>query len=485
MSVLPLIVVWAMLAGAAPVLAILPRPRPLFALAAAVPLLALPLWWLARPAAPAVAPLLGGRWATGEVPWHLTGVALLLLMVEVAQAFAHRTDAPLPARRLGGAFALAAAALPTVWAGDARTQVNALALFAVVWAALTWLVAGKASTASVALRRTWALAAAVFLRWAAVAPGQWGLAAGLAAAAVLLGLWPDAADNDEATNDPVVARGLPVVVGAGVLTSVLGGAALSPTLAVLTTAAGLLAMLLGLGRFDGRSPSRTLRPLLAALALLAGVWAGQAALLPAARLAVFAPLVLSMADDIGLRPLRWAAVGAGLAALTGLPFIVGFATLSRLYEAWRAAGGFLLLAVAAALLALWLAALLLTLRPRQAAVTPAARLDLTVLPAAVAGVGLLHWDRAVLDTHPLVWATLLLAAVVGLALGRFVPGLAGWLAELRPALAPALPAGLPAGARRAQNATAAAISDAIDLLEGANGLLLLLALVLLLLWIGG
>lgn len=473
MSVLPLVVVWGLLAGAAPLLAILRRPRPLTALAVAVPVLAWPLWLLARPDAPAA--VLGGRWATGATPWQLTGIVLLLLLVAVAATLIHRTPDTLPARRLAESFALAAATLPALWAGDARLRVVTTALFAVTWTAIALAESGGSTEAR---RAALGLAAAVALRWAAVIPGTVGAMAGIGGAAILLGLRPGAKDES------LLLRGLPVVVGASALAATLGEAAITPPLLALVTAAGLLALLLGLSRVAiGPAVGRALGPALAGVALLAGVWAGEAALLPAARLAVFVPALLAFVPAIGFRPGRLAAWGVAYVALAGLPLTVGIAALARLYGAWVAAGGYVLLAIIALLLALWLAAVVLSGRAAESG-APRGRLGLEVLPAALTLPGLLQWDAAILSTPVLVWVALLLPAVAGAALGRFVPSLGDWADALRHALAPALPPSLASRIGRLREAAAAAVADAIGLLEGENGLLFLLALVLLLLWIG-
>jgi hypothetical protein len=165
--------------------------------------------------------------------------------------------------------------------------------------------------------------------------------------------------------------------------------------------------------------------------------------------------------------------------------------LSRLYATWLP-GGWVLLVVMAALLSLWLAVVYQSGRaPAAEAGPPAAgrALWLGGLPAGLAALGLLQVDSTALAQSPLVWAAILLPALAGAALGRFVPALSelgGLLRESVGATAAIDRVGARFGPplRRAANGVADALADAAGILEGDNGLLVLLGLLLLLLWIG-
>ena len=482
MSFAPVVLLWVMLAATAAALVAVRRLRFLAAVAVAVPLFALPLWYLARPpASGAPVGLLGWQMAAGEPAWQLSGVVIWLLLAAVARMMLDRDLVHQPNRSVAAAFALAAAALPALYAADGQTQVAAVALFAAVWA-----LGDRGASAG---RWLW-LAAAVFLLWAGAVGGS---TFALLAAALLLGLWPlDGWRGSEASPGLSVMRlGLPVVIGAAVLSATAGGGLAGAWLAA-ATALGLLSLLIGLARLRERSTAGLARPLagaLAGLALVAAAWAGETALLAAARLAVFAPAALLLVP----RPAGQSATGSGraggllpsivvYAALAGLPLTVGFAVLARLYAAWPLPGGLVLIVATAALLSLWLAALYLS---AALSGTGSGRVAwLNALPALLTVIGLIAFDTTALDSPPLVWAAVLVPAVAGGLLGRFVPGLRALPGLLREALAPGLPLERLAPARRVGAILSSAIADAAALLEGANGLLFLLALIVLLVWIG-
>lgn len=504
MSFLPLVAIWVVLVIAAAAL-VPARRRPLRLAIVVIALgLSLVAWWIARSNAPAVStPWLGGQWSVGGVAWQLTGVILLLLAMSVAQALTDQEQESAtfdPVR----ALALSAAALPVVWAADGRTQVATTALFVVVWAAVEYAWAARAATTLVqSFRPALWLAAAVFLRWLAVLPGDSGGLAGLAAAALLLGLWPiDGWRGVIPHGRPGLATlliGLPVVAGAAALAPFAGSAASSPMLFIVATVVALLGLLGGLARVDPVSPVGVARPLAAmsaAVVLLAGVWAGDGALLPATRLAVFAPALLlaigrtSATEGSGglTRPrvVRLAVLLLVFLATAGFPLTVGFAVLSRLYGAWWAAGGYVLLGVTAFLIALWLAALVAAGR-LGSFVTPGVdrRWVMGLLPLALAALGLIHWDAAFIDTPLLIWIVLFGTALAGAAVGWFAPRLGAPADLLRQSFTPALPAERVVGrARLAGSVLAAALSDAAALMEGKNGLLFVLGFLLLLLLVG-
>ncbi len=240
--------------------------------------------------------------------------------------------------------------------------------------------------------------------------------------------------------------------------------------------------------------ARGLALALGGLVLVAGVWAGEAALLAAARLAVLAPAVLSLLPSTAAttppsRLSRLLPLAVIYLAVAGLPPTAGFGALSRLYTSWLP-GGVVLLVVTAALISLWLAVVYQAARPSGAGEPASGRaLWLGALPAVLAALGLLHLDVSLFSLSPLVWAALVVPTVAGAALGHFAPGLGQLGGLLRESVAPAAVTGRATArvgppARRAGALVAAALADAAAILEGDNGLLFLLGLVLLLLWIG-
>ncbi len=488
MSLLPIALLSLLLAGAA-IFAFAARPLPsavgapvasfgrsplLPAVAVAVPLLALLVWFVLR---------------SGADAWTLSGIVLWLLVVAVAQMLIGRSADTSPAAPLAAAFALAAAALPALWAGDDRTRVGAVALFAVVWLLVAWRAGNGVSGWPAAV-----LLVVVLLLWAASVGGAWAALFALGAA-TLLSFWP--LGGGMASRPTRLMAGLPVVMAAALFVPVVRGGALSPGVTAAATAAGLLALLAGLARLGERDPAGLARALalaLGGLALVAGVWGGEAALLSAVRLAVFAPAVVSLLPVTATATLpgrlpRLLPLGLVYLALAGLPPTAGFGVLSRLYAAWLP-GGVVLLVVAAALLSLWLAVVYQAARPGDAGAPAGGRaLWLGALPAVLAALALIQIAPSLLAVSPLVWVALALPALAGVALGRFVPGLGALGGLLRESVAPAavgerVVARVGPPARRVGVSVAAALADAAAILEGENGLLFLLALLLLLFWIG-
>jgi hypothetical protein len=375
--------------------------------------------------------------------------------------------------------------------------VGGVTLFAVVWLLVSRREADDG--------RAWpvgGLLAAVLLLWASAAAGPWAALLALAAAAILLGIG-SLNDGREPSSHPatdgaaLLVAGLPAVVGAAVAVSALRGGALPPVATAAATAVGLLAFLVGLTRLGADIPGGLARgPALAlgGLVLVAGVWADETALLAAARLAVLAPAALALlpataATSLPGRVPRLLPLAIVYLALAGLPPTVGFGVLSRLYAAWLP-GGVVLLVVTAGLISLWLAVVYQAARPSGADETASGRaLWLGALPAALAALGLVQIDTSLFAVSPLVWAALAAPAVVGVALGRFAPELGELGGLLRESVVPAAVAARAAArvgppARRVGATVAAALADAAAILEGENGLLFLLALLLLLLWIG-
>jgi hypothetical protein len=280
------------------------------------------------------------------------------------------------------------------------------------------------------------------------------------------------------------------------------GVELTPLTIAVATALGLLSLVAGLFRVGERTFASLAEALslgLAGLALVAAVWAGEETLAAGARLAAFAPAVLLMVPGVaGPRPSL--EVGKSLAerlapgaialvivylAVGGAPLTVGFAVLSRLYDSWRFAGGFILLLVAAALIALWLAAIYLA--GRTALRGPAANdraAWLRGLALLVPLIALLNPGFGAPDGGAVTWIAIAIPLVAGLLLGRFVPDLEGLDSVLRESVAIRLPAERVAPRLRGfGRAAAEAVADALVMLEGEYGLLWLLGLLLLLMWI--
>jgi hypothetical protein len=383
-----------------------------------------------------------------------------------------------------------------------------LALFVVVWGAALWLTrpSGEANLAATLRPVLWPVAG-LFLLWAAGVLPAARMAFILPAAALFLGVWPlgnwRAGGRGIQPEFSIALGGLPVVAGASILSSGLSAALMPPVIAV-ATALGLLSLVAGLARAWGRTQEGLAVALgvgLAGPALAAAVWAGEEALVAAVRLAVFAPAVLTMLATVGVgRPSTspeanravWLRRAPGLTALAvvylavgGVPLTAGFAALSRLYDAWQLAGGYVLLALTASLITLWLAAIY---RAGRAAPGEDVASDRV---AAVRGLALLTPLLGLVSpsfTAPaggaLVWAALAAPPVAGALLGRFAPGLDALDDLLRESVAIHLPSDRVLPRLRGYGRVAVdAVADALAILEGEYGLLWLLGLLLLLQWI--
>lgn len=506
MSFAPYAALWILLVVAAGVC--LPagrRPKLPFVVSIAAALVALGLWALFRPAAATPSLSVAGRqWAIGAVGWSLTGVVLLLLLSVTVHALMHpdQLDA---ARHAALSLGVTAAALPAIWAADGRTRIMGVIFFAVAWAVARWFGTG----ADWRGRRddSCHLWVAVFPLWAAAAlpDGRLSLLLNMTGAAVLMGVWPFGGRRESGEAGPLrmLLNGLPVVVGAALLAAALSGALPTAVELAAATAIGLLSLLVGLERAWGQpgSMGRALGLGLAGLAFATALWVGPGALPVATRLAVFAPLLLTMAfaardalpakpenTDAARRPRLspgLPAIIAVFAAVVGLPLTVGWGTLAPLYEAWRAAGGWVLLFVALVLMTLWATTLYQIARLLSRAPVSDRTKWLRALAFAPPIIGLVSLDFAATNAGLAAWAAILIPAVAGLLLGRFAPPVETMGELLHEALAlPQSPATtLASSLSRTGRAAAGALADALAILEGENGLLWLLGLLLLLLWI--
>jgi hypothetical protein len=242
---------------------------------------------------------------------------------------------------------------------------------------------------------------------------------------------------------------------------------------------------------------------LAGLMLTAVAWSGEGVLAPAARLAVLAPVLLVLLpsanrrrpaevaiDEVApsevrrLAP-RTIALAVVYLAVGGAPLTVGFVVLSRLYDSWRFSGGYILMLVTAALVALWLTAIFLA--GRSVARAPGLNNRATWLRGIgllIPLTGLVNLTSIAPAGGAIVWVAIAVPLVAGLALGRLAPEPNVLDDLLRESLAVRRP-----GERAASRlygyglAVVAALADALAILEGEYGLLWLLGLIVLLLWV--
>ena len=508
MSFVPYAALWILIVAAAVVC--LPagrRPRLPAIVSSVATLVALGLWALFRPAA--VTPSLsfaGRQWAIGEVGWILTGIVLLLLLSVAVHALLQ--PAVPHATRHALSLGMAAAALPAIWAADGRTRIMGVTFFVVVWAFSRWY--GTVATGTD--WRSWLggssrLWVAVFPLWAAAAlpAGHLSLLLSMTGVAILMGVWPFGGwrRGDETEPLSMLSNGLPVVVGAAVLAATLSETLPTAVELAAATAVGLLSLLVGLGQV-WRQPAAITAALslgLAGLAFATALWVGPEALPVAARLTVFAPLLVVMAFSVHnvlpskpdpVDEARHLQLSPGLiafvvvfAAVVGLPLTAGWGTLAALYEAWRAAGGWVLLFVALVLMTLWAATLYQIGRSLNRSAVSDRAAWLRALAFAPPIIGLFSLDFAATNAGLASWAAILISTVAGLLLGRFAPPMETVGDLLHEAVALPQSPTITIASRLSQTGRVIvdALADALTILEGENGLLWLLGLLLLLMWI--
>jgi len=518
MSFAPFAAIWLLLAAAAGV-ALFAERRPKVAIAVTTVsiLLAAALWYLFRPEAAVPSLSFAGRqWAMSEAAWHLTEVVLLLCATVAAMAVVraavdtgspYRAQAMAISQAMAIALGLSVALLPAVWAADDRTRLMGVALFSAAWALMS-IIVGSADSDS--LRFTWRGGGlplgALFLLWAAfTAPdGRFILSVTAVVLLIMAGALADSHVSARFGAVGVALHGFPIVVGAAILSGSLGAATSSTIGVAAGTAAGVLFLLLGLAWVwdQPAAPTRGLTLALGGVVLVAAVWAGQSALLAATRLAVFAPALIAVAwsgvaqepspalipapdskSRRGVSP-QLIALPIVYLAVAGLPLMVGFGALAPVYESWSGAAGLVLLAVTVVLLSLWLAAIYQIGRATARIPTGDRTGRLHSLALLPPFIGLISLNLAGLGVGPMTWAAIAVPAVAGLALGHFMPDMGGFGGLLREAAALPQPlSNATAHIRGMGRLVAGALADALAILEGENGLIWIIGLMLLIIWI--
>lgn len=514
MSLLPFSALWAALAIAAVLSLALPARSRLSPLLPIVLLLvAGALWLWGRPLTadpPLTATLLGANWRIGPAAWGLTGIVLAVLLTVGLSTLPSARSGQTKAA-LAGAFLLSLALLPFIWAGDPRSSLLLLALFALGWTGvLAWTGA-----AGIEGRQVGVVLAPLLLLWfadavalAGAASPLWRELAGAAivvAGAGLLGVWPFGGWRHLALSSGLPAAisliALPVVAGAVVLLPVAQQTAMGGAQLAVAVVLGLLSVLLGLrsaGDLIEQHPAGLagLAGTLAGLVLLAAVFTPESTLPAATRVAVFVPLALLLAGGVAtnrlVAVLRAGVVVVAWLAVVGVPLTAGFTTVSALYAAWQPGTQLLLVALMALLLLGWSAVLstvalrlLRRLRDEGATAPDDWR---AIVPALVPVASLLTVDPAPLaEMSAISWVALVVPVVGGPVLAWLLDGRLDLSAATATSPASLVPAGVMApltGAWRSGRRLAGdAVTEALTILEGPGGLLWVLGIILLLLLI--
>jgi hypothetical protein len=352
--------------------------------------------------------------------------------------------------------------------------------------------------------------------------GQWPLPAGawlLLAAVWQMGIFPLHLWRPLDCRLPAYTAALlhtaPALAGLSLLVRLVSATDVALSFGLPLTALGLLGLLVGVAMSwsVAADKARAVAALAlghASIVLLVGMWAGGEALLLEARVLLIGTglLFLSTVAQNGDRP-AWYTAGTmvAVAALAGLPFTAGFTGRAALYNAWLADGRFLLVLVSVLLhIPLLATAFYITWGKQPGAAAHGVTLTslrLGLLPPAVAlperekWPGLLVAGALLLpamalikgsglplaDVHFFTWPALLVPAVAGVILLRYLPFLRETQMALRQVVGLDLPLGRLYGTVGRLLATAgSALRETAAILEGEAGLLWLI-LLLLLFWV--
>lgn len=494
------------------------RPRLPQLLVIGLTLVAGGLWWLARPEAGAVETrfFLGRQWALSDGGWRLTGLTLFLLLSAAVYSLVNREV--IGERRelkIGLLPLLTAAALPFLWAANAVALIETYTVFALAWGAVAWLSGSPEEDSRSRLKSALWMLSPLFPLWFALAlfaadavgSAHYAMAGLLLAALLLSGVRPFSGRRVAgASQSPAFAAlllGLPVILAGSLLSLIAGAPGLPAGQLALFTVLALIGILGGVWAIwrQPDAPATGSADALAALVLLVALWTDESALRAAVHLAVFAPILILWAGKApgvtsgaatSMRPAgilhpRFLATGATLLILAGIPLAAGVGALAPLYDAWLEAGRYVLAAALALIWALLLGGLGLLVqgRPTDGETDAPGRTWLIASAYVLPLVGLLWPDVASLsEAGLLTWAVIVFAAVAGLLTARFAGPLVTERRLLDEVFAFDHRTGTAAGKlRRAGQATLAAAAEAAGVLEGEDGLLWLLGLLLVLFWI--
>lgn len=450
------------------------------------------------------------------VSWLLSGI-LLLLAIVASLILLPQTAAGLPTNHwqaIAPVWLFAIAALPAIWADSARSLLTGWTILTAVslsrslftqkqnllptvgWFTAVYLLLFGATTL-VPAEAKWELAAY---------PQAMGLL--LMAALVQIGSWPAHHWLRGASNIGFMQTAVSALAGGMVLARLAATAIPYSALFTLLAAISLLA-----GVYRLWLPTMAAKRegvLLVAAGMLAqtAIWGGQTAVLQTAvlqtavlaelRLLVFAAPLLIMALEQPPTG-KWRKLPPLLAAgaFVGLPLTAGFTGHAALYGGLIADGRYILVAITALLQMVVLATLLTAvLRPKTASTSTgststgsASVIGLQDIGSGLLAAGLLSFQvNGWLDAGAASWLILLVSFVGGGTLYYYMGSQPAWLSELPSTIAQAFAPTKPMlrgaqGGRRALTAVYNAINDAINILEGENGLLWLLVIGLLILLI--
>lgn len=441
------------------------------------------------------------------ISWLLSGILLLLAIVAtlilLPQTVANSTNRW---RSITPIWLLTIAALPAIWADSPRSLLTGWTVLTAVYILLSFFTQKQNQFPTVG----WFTAVyTLLLGAAAIAPADagWKLTAYPQAMALLfmaafiqIGSWPAQRWVHQASSMGWVQTAVSALAGGMILIRLAGTTIPYSALFTLLAAISLL-----YGVYRLWLPSVTAKRegvLLIAAGMLGqtAVWGMDIAVLSELRLLIFATPLLIMAlqqPPTG----KWRKLPPLLAAgaFIGLPLTAGFTGHTALYGGLIANGNFILVATTTLLQMIVLATLLTAvLRPQTAqfslpstsdsrSVSENSAIGLQDIASGLLVAGLLSFQvNRWLDAGAASWLILLVSFVGGGALYYYMGTQPAWLTELPSTIAEAfaptetMVRGV-RGGRWVLTAVYNAINDAINILEGENGLVWLLAIGLLIL----
>lgn len=451
--------------------------------------------------------LSGLVWQVDLLNWQVT-FAILLLMMAICLS---KLDLPLPeSSHLPHLFLQTAVSLLAIWSNNLPTIIAGLTLLILPWLVAVWQQMTHDNTRL--LRFMAMLIASLMCLWyaAAISPGSdnWqlqsfgtsGSVAVAIVAAILVGIWPFFVWWLRLTAVPgstaIMTFVLPTAIGGIIFARQAEAIQPGMNLQLLVTLLALFGVLqsVRLAWAHLQSPRHIALAILfaqAQLVVLTGIWTTGAAVVAELRVLILAGGILFLAAEE--RPSRerfWTFLApiVAIASIAALPLTAGFVGRAALYSAWIENGRFLLAIVLAFLTVPLITGVYLRFWPPQTDETnnepaPSSLLTLNEI-GRDGGVILLALGQFTIlgigwgAVHWLAWILLLLTAVAGLILPRFL----GEMQRVQTLFEQAFSLGERWQPERFQGVlrdVGTAVRDAARILEGEGGLVWLFVLAVL------
>ena len=494
------------------------QPRFVSQTAVSVSGFALLIWLVARTQIPFTQTI--GNWADSGVissfvwqvdllNWQIIAALLLLLFAASLSKFNSPVEELKPFSYI---FLLTAVSFTAIWAANLTSMIVGLTLLILPWIFAIW----KQMTADYGrlLRYLMMVIAAICLIWYAVAitplvdgwdlqglPGS-AVTAVAFAAVILAGIWPFSGwrlhIQDLPNTVTVFVFVVPTSIGGILLARLANSTEINVNVQLLLSLLALLGLFIGIRLAWANLKSTRMIAMAvlfaqAQLMLLAGIWVNGLATVAELRVLILAGGILFLAAEGPIRrEFAWRAIAPifALASFAALPLTAGFVGRSALYTAWIANGRFLFVLVLAILTIPLLTAVYLRFWPKSTptegdiATNPSPpELTLTDIGRdggvillslgliSILGIG---WG----EIHLLAWLMILLSAVVGLVLPRFL----GEAQQVQELFQQAFSLGSTKQLDRFKGIgrdLGTAVRDAANILEGEGGLVWLFILAIL------